>query len=290
MKGKAMAFGAGTVVNAIATGFGAAFGITLWTKAEVTLTNEPGFFEGKILNDPSENTELMRATVKHVLNRFGLVQEYGARVITDSNIPIARGLKSSSVAANAVALATVAALKEDLDDLDIIGLGVDASLEAKVTITGAFDDACASYFGGLVVTDNSKRILLRRQKIEEDLMVMIHVPAGKFPTIKSNVKRIKAMKNYVEYAFELAKNGNYKTAMTLNGLIYSAALGFNTEATVRALEAGAVSAGLTGKGPATVALCPREICGNIESLWRELGGEIIHAEFNNEKAKVIQGK
>ncbi|MEM3526493.1 MAG: shikimate kinase, partial [Candidatus Jordarchaeaceae archaeon] len=255
MKGKAIAFGAGTVVNAIATGFGAAFGISLWTKAEVTLTNEPGHFEGKIMNDPSENTKLMCTTVKYVLNHFGLGQEYGARVITDSNIPIARGLKSSSVAANAVALATVAALKENLDDLDIIGLGIDASLEAKVTITGAFDDACASYFGGFVVTDNLKRKLLRRQKIEEDLAVMIHVPFKKYPTIESNVKRIKAMKNYVTHVFDLAKNGDYKAAMTLNGLIYSAALGFDAEATVRAIEAGAVSAGLTGKGPATIALC-----------------------------------
>jgi shikimate kinase len=287
LKGKALAFGAGTVVNAIATGLGAAFGLTLWTKAEVILLNEPGFFESKILNDPSENTELMRTTVRHVLKRFGLEQEYGARIITDSNIPISRGLKSSSVAANAVALATVAALKEDLDDLDVISLGVDASLEAKVTITGAFDDACASYFGGFVVTDNSKRILLRREKIQEDLAVMIHVPVKKYLTIESNVKRIKAMKNYVEYVFDLAKNGNYKTAITLNGLIYSAALGFDTEATVRALEAGAVSAGLTGKGPATVALCPRDICKDIEASWSALGGEIIHTEFNNEKAKVI---
>lgn len=287
MKGKALAFGAGTVVNAIATGLGAAFGLALWTKAEVTLLNEPRFFEAKIINDPSENTALMLTTVRHVLNRFGLGQEYGARIITDSNIPISRGLKSSSVAANAVALATIAALREDLDDLDIISLGVDASLEAKVTITGAFDDACASYFGGFVVTDNEKRILLRRQKVEENLAVMVHVPVRKYPTIESNVKRIKAMKNYVTYVFELAKKGNYKTAITLNGLIYSAALGFDTEATVRALEAGAVSAGLTGKGPATVALCPRDICSDIEASWSELGGEIICTEFNNEKAKVI---
>ncbi|WXG40491.1 MAG: shikimate kinase [Candidatus Freyarchaeum deiterrae] len=287
MKGKALAFGAGTVVNAIATGLGAAFGLALWTKAEVNLLDESGFFEGKILNDPSENTELIRATVRHVLNHFGLGQEYGARIITDSIIPISRGLKSSSVAANAVALATVAALKEDLDDLNIIGLGVDAALEARVTITGAFDDACASYFGGFVLTNNSKRILLRRQQIEEDLAVIIHVPVKKYLTIESNVKRIKAMKNYVEHVFDIAQNGNYKTAITLNGLIYSAALGFDTEATVRALEMGAVSAGLTGKGPATIALCPRDICGDIEASWSALGGEIIRTEFNNEKAKVI---
>lgn len=285
--GKALACGAGTVVNAIATGLGSAFGLALWTKAEVNLLNEPGFFEGKILNDPSENTGLICTTAKRVLNHFGFEREYGVRVITDSNIPISRGLKSSSVAANAVALATVDALKKDLDDLDIVRLGVDAALEAGVTITGAFDDACASYFGGFVVTDNVKKILIKRQQVEENLAVMIHVPVKKSPTKESNIKRIRAMKNYVEHIFNIALNGDYKTAITLNGLIYSAVLGFSTEATVRALEAGAVSAGLTGTGPATIALCPRDICSDVEACWLELGGEIIRTEFNNEKAKVI---
>lgn len=287
MKGKALAFGAGTVVNAIATGLGAAFGLALWTKAEVSLLNEPGFFEGKILNDPSENTSLICTTVRHVLKHFSLEKEYGARVTTDSTIPISRGLKSSSVAANAVALATVGALKKDLDDLNIIRLGVDAALEAGVTITGAFDDACASYFGGFVVTDNVKKILIKRKQIEENLAVMIHVPVKKSRTIESNIKRIKCMKNYVEHVFNIALNGDYKTAITLNGLIYSAALGFGTEATVRALEAGAVSAGLTGTGPATIALCSRDICSDIEASWLELEGKIIRTEFNNENAKLI---
>ncbi|MGQ9720292.1 MAG: shikimate kinase [Candidatus Jordarchaeum sp.] len=287
MKGKALAFGAGTVVNAIATGFGAAFGLNLWTKAEVDILNEPGIFEGKILNDPSENTNLICTTARLVLNHFGLEQEYGASVITDSTIPISKGLKSSSAAANAVALATVAALKKDLDDLTIVGMGVEAALEAGVTITGAFDDACASYFGGFVVTDNLRKILISRQQIEENLMVMIHVPVKKSPTIKSNIKRIKSMKNYIELVFNIARNGDYKTALTLNGLIYSAALGFDTEATVRALEAGAVAAGLSGTGPATIALCPRDAYSDIEASWLEMEGEIIRTEFNKEKAKIV---
>jgi shikimate kinase len=286
LKGRALAFGAGTVVNAVATGFGAAFGIALWTKAEVDLLDEPGFFEGKILNEPSENTRLICTTVKHVLSYFKLSQVYGARVVTDSIIPISKGLKSSSVAANAVALATVAALKENLEDLEIIRIGVEAALESGVTITGAFDDACASYFGGYVVTDNLKRVLISRQQLKEDLAVMIQVPSRKSHR-EGKIKRMKSIKNYVEHVFNLALNGDYKTAITLNGLLYSAALGYDAEATVRALEAGAVSAGLTGTGPATIALCPRDVCDDIEASWKELEGRIIRTEFNNEKAKVF---
>ena len=42
MKGRGVSGGALTVINAIATGFGSAFGIGLTTSAEVTLLDEPG--------------------------------------------------------------------------------------------------------------------------------------------------------------------------------------------------------------------------------------------------------
>ena len=43
----AVVHGAATIVNAIALGKGAAFGVDLWTKAEVILTNEPGVIEAE---------------------------------------------------------------------------------------------------------------------------------------------------------------------------------------------------------------------------------------------------
>ena len=167
MSGKATAisYGGATIINAITTGKGAAFGVKLWTKAEVKLTDDPHAIKGEITTDPSENTILMEKTVKKVLEYFGLAGKFGAEVKTWSNIPIARGLKSSSVAANAIALATVAALRKEVDDLTIVNLGVNGAIEAQVTITGAFDDACASYFGGIVVTDNFKRRIVKRFRI-----------------------------------------------------------------------------------------------------------------------------
>jgi shikimate kinase len=66
-----------------------------------------------------------------------------------------------------VALATVAALRKSLDDLAVVNLGVDAAFDARVTVTGAFDDACASFFGGIVVTDNLKRRLVKHSILPE---------------------------------------------------------------------------------------------------------------------------
>ena len=62
-KATAIAHGAATIVNAIALGKGSAFGVDLWTKAEVKLTNEPNVFEAEITSDPKESTILIEKTV-----------------------------------------------------------------------------------------------------------------------------------------------------------------------------------------------------------------------------------
>ncbi len=285
MIGEAVVHGAGTIVNAIACGKGSAFGVDLWTRARVELTDEAGVVEGRILNDPEEDTKLIRVAVRKVLEKFN-VSEYGARVITESNIPVSRGLKSSSAAANAVVLATLAALGKKMDDVDAVLLGVEAAIEAGVTVTGAFDDACASYFGGVVVTDNEKRSILRMEYFPEEFKVVILVPSEKIRKSGINVRRMKAMRSLVEAALELALRGDYLRAMTLNGLAYSASLGLSPEAAVRALEAGAVAAGLSGTGPATVALVPPEKMDDVVDAWSQFEGNVMLADVNNKKAQV----
>ena len=286
-KALAISHGAATIVNAIALGKGAAFGVDLFTKAQVELTEEPHVIESEISSDPKENPLLIEKTVSAVLRRFQVEKQFGAKVKTWSNIPIARGLKSSSAAANAVALATTAALGKTLDDLEVVKLGVQASFEAKVTVTGAFDDACASYFGGVVVTDNLNCKLVKHQMLTEDFAVLFHVPPKKAYTADSNVNRLQALKPQVEAAYNEALRGHYWEALTLNGLIYSAALCFNAKIAVDALAAGAKAAGLCGKGPATTAVVPKDKVDAVKAAWQSYEGEIIQANLNHEKAKVL---
>ena len=289
MTGKAVAIshGAATIVNAIALGKGAAFGVDLWTKAEVELTEEPQVIKGEITSDPAESTVLIEKTVTRVLQHFGAEKCFGARVKTWSNIPIARGLKSSSVAANAVALAAVAALGKTLDDLTVVKLGVDAAFDAKVTVTGAFDDACASYFGGVLVTDNLKRKLLKRFTLSEDLTVLFHVPSSKAYTGDSDVNRLRTVKPLVEIAYREALKGNFWTALTLNGLIYSSALGYDASVALDAVAAGALAAGLCGKGPAVTAVVSNDKIDLVKTALQCHEGEVLQARLNHEKAKVI---
>ena len=150
MKGYAWANGAATVLNAVATWKGAAFGIELKTRAEVELNNS-----GDILGDvPGMDTRLIETCVRMVQERLGY--SYGAVVRTYSEIPVAGGLKSSSTAANATVLATLDALQEEMDPVEAAKIGVAAAREVGVTITGALDDALASMLGGVVVTDNAR--------------------------------------------------------------------------------------------------------------------------------------
>jgi shikimate kinase len=286
-KAQAISHGAATIVNAIALGKGAAFGVDLSTKAEVTLTAEPAVIKGEITSDSAESTVLIEKTVTRVFQRFSVEKRFGAKVRIWSDIPIARGLKSSSAAANAVALATVAALGETLDDLTIVKLGVEAAFDAKVTVTGAFDDACASYFGGAVVTDNLQRKLVKRFTLPEGLTVLFHVPSGKSYTGDSDVDRMKLVKPLVKIAYKEAQKGNFWDALSLNGLVYSAALGYDAAVALDALAAGAVAAGLCGKGPAVTAVAADEKVDAVKQALQRHEGTVLQTRLNHEKAKVI---
>lgn len=272
MSAEATAYGAVTVVNALATGKGAAFGIDLWTKAKVKLTQD-NMIETRILNDENEKTLLAEKCVRAVLEHFG-EHKLGAKVETESNIPIARGLKSSSVAANAITLATLAALQKHLQPSEILNLVADASLEANVSVTGAFDDAAASLYGNVVVTDNTLRKVLRTYPVE-DRHVLLLVPQSKSYTVDVDLNRIKTIARQVETAHERALAGEYWNAMTLNGLVYSHALRLPGDIILESLGEGALAAGISGKGPAYAFVVDDQSKDSVLDVLRRYDGEVV---------------
>ncbi len=279
MSAEASAYGAVTIVNAIATGKGAAFGIDLWTKARVKLTDD-GAIETRILDDEEESTLLAERCVRAVFGYFGK-SKLGAKVETNSNIPIARGLKSSSVAGNAIVLATLAALQKHLKPSDILNLVVDASLQAKVSVTGAFDDAAASLYGNVVVTDNMARRVLRAFPVE-DHHVLLLVPPEKAYTADADLRRIKAVAKQVEIAHEQALAGKYWNAMTLNGLIYSHVLRLPADVIVESLGAGALAAGISGKGPAYAFVVEERFKDPVLDVLKRHEGDVIVSKTRNQ--------
>ena len=302
----ALCNGAATIVNAIATGKGAAFGIGLETKVRVDLMESGDI--SVVMSGLEEDPKLVKLCVKKVLETLRF--DYGATVTTESNIPIARGLKSSSVVANAAVLATFGALAkkhgritglrinkhETRQQLEInrsvvqpdliLKLGIEAAKEAGVTITGALDDAAAAFYGGFVVTDNTQNKILRKGDLES-CDVLIFVPSEKSYTKDFDVAKAKLFAREIDLIWNEALKGDLYTAMTLNGLVYSATLEQSNEVAMAALKEGAIAAGLSGTGPAVVALT-RSAPGRIVSAWHTFDGEVIKTKVSNQRAKVIE--
>lgn len=290
MKIKVRSPGSATVINAISTGCGSAFGIKLYVNAEVELKSGSDIIcESNLDVDPT----LMEICAQNVLKRYDI--ESGVKIKTESNLPVASGLSSSSATSNAVTMALTYALMDayeinaldvGLDDSGILNLGVDSSLEAGVTITGAFDDASASYYGGISITNNLKRRIIRREKWNGQ-NILIYMPDKKSLTAEADVARMKLLAPWVKLAFREVLNGNIYHALTLNGLLYCSALRFNPDIALDALEAGAVAAGLSGTGPAFVAVADDKNSPLVEDALKSYSGKILSTHVDNQGTRVI---
>lgn len=274
--------GSATIINAIATGFGSAFGIGLDIVCEAK-SIKSGI---ECFNDVGADNTLMELCVKRVFDHYNISQEeFGVNLKTTSKLPMASGLSSSSASSNAIVKAVSEIVSQEfdfkpLDDLEIINMAIDASLEAGVTITGSFDDATASYFGGVVVTDNKNREFIIKEKMEEH-PILVYMPNFYSKSGDSNPERMKLLSPLVETAFGFAKDRNYFKALNLNGLIYSATLGFDSAIAVDALEAGAIASGLSGTGSSFVAVVSPDSIDDVRESWSKYEGKVIETAVDN---------
>ena len=281
MKKSVRSPGSATVINAIATGFGAAFGIGLDIKCCANTQNS-----SITCSNDGAPTTLMEICAKKTFEKYGISSDdFGMNFKTESELPMASGLSSSSALSNAVVSISSKIIAEEfnlmpLDDLEIINLAIDASLEAKVTITGSFDDATASYFGGVVVTDNKNRKFIIKEKMEE-YPVLVYMPNFGSKSGSSDVGRMKVLSPLVETAFGLARSGDYFKALNLNGLIYANTLGFDSNIAIDALEVGAIASGLSGTGSSFVAICEDEAIDDIKETWSKYEGRVIETKVDN---------
>jgi shikimate kinase len=275
--GRARAPGALTIINAIAALRGSAFAIDLYTEAEVEIDEEKDDITGDIEGDTGKDTEMVERCVELLFDRFDV--DAGAHVSTESEIPMASGLKSSSAAANAAILATLDALNENMDKLEATKIGVQASVDAGVTVTGAMDDAASSMLGGVVMTDNSENKLVKHEEFDHHCAV--YIPNEKARSVDTDINRSKLVDTVVDQAFENAVEGNYEAAMTSNGFAYCAALNFDSEVMMEALE-HAPAASLSGTGPSFGAIGTKEEVEKVAEEWGERPGEVLVLETINE--------
>jgi shikimate kinase len=268
MDGRARAPAAGTVLNALATGTGSAFAIDEYTTATVELTDDAGV-TGTVAAEPDADTRLIERCVELVTDRFG--DGEGGTVRTESDVPMASGLKSSSAAANATVLATLDALDaaDAISREDACRLGVTAARDAGVTVTGAFDDASASMLGGVTVTDNDEDELLAREEVDWD--VLVWTPPERSFSADADVARCRQVAPMAELVADLALDGDYGRAMTVNGLAFCAALDFPTDPLVEAMDRVA-GVSLSGTGPSFTAVGERDALETLQDVWNDREG------------------
>lgn len=267
MEGQASAPAAGTVLNALANGTGAAFAIDEYTTATVELDSS-GDIQGQVADEPDADTRLIERCVERCVERVG--DGEGGTVRTESDVAMASGLKSSSAAANATVLATLDALGvEDVSREAACRIGVDAARDVGVTVTGAFDDASASMLGGVTVTDNTADELLARDEVDWD--VLVYTPPERAYSADADVSRCRRVAPMADLVADLALEGAYAQAMTVNGLAFCAALDFSPEPLLEAMDV-ASGVSLSGTGPSFTAVGDRDALETVRDRWANRAG------------------
>ncbi len=278
MKVKVEMHGAVSIVNAIPTGKGSTLGVALNVSVTASIT------DGKGISANMGDINFISDIVRRVTNN--LMGEKHVSIEIRSRIPMGYGLKSSSAVSNAVALAAAKLVDlmngDGMDDMQIINKAIDACIANNLSVTGAFDDACACYFGGLFVTDNYARRIIRHDKADDNLYAVILLPLG---IKRKDPLRLKRFKDYFLYAIDLALDGKYWDAMNLNGLLVSSILVVPYEPILEAIENGAYASGVSGNGPAITAICDEGKAKDIISIWSNYG-EVLKVKVSNEKARV----
>jgi shikimate kinase len=272
--------GAVSIVNAISTGKGATLGISL--NIEATVETQPG--RGIIFENKESN--LSSRLIKNVVETSVPKSELEKNKITifvKSEIPSGYGLKSSSAISSVISLACAKIFKPKANDLEILRDGVHASIKSKVSITGAFDDACACYFGGFAVTDNSNIKIIKSEKAPEDLSAIIFIPKSRR---RGNVKKLKILNGIFSQAWDLANKSDYWNAMTLNGLATSAILGSEPKILTDLLDSGALGASVSGNGPSIAAIVKNDKISSVKKVFSSSEGSTIISPINNKKAEV----
>ena len=257
---KSKAYAAGTIVNALALGYGSAFGLSMITKVKLSIEDD---LKRCILIENGE--ERVSRVVDYVLSRFNI----RGVVEVESEIPKGSGLGSSSAFMNALLLSIYKYLGKRLFAHEILRLNAKLSLELGISYTGAFDDASASLLGGIVVSNNTEMRLISWEFRRANAIVLI----PRWRRGKISLEEIRKNTELVEKAVKHAIDGDYRSAMILNSMHYCRKIGYPTEVIEKVKDLDCFC-GLSGNGPTFVAFGSKETLKEVEEIWSEYGSII----------------
>ncbi|MGA9839589.1 MAG: shikimate kinase [Thermoplasmata archaeon] len=262
-----------TIVNALPTGIGSAAGIDLAARAVVDL--HPSGSSGKwdVRMDEAARTPLVVAALTDALRRFAPGSSGTAELTVRSEIPVARGLKSSSAVSSAIVLAVAHATDSACTLLDAGRLSARVARAAGLSATGALDDALAGLSSGVVVTDNTKGELIASFALPADLEVALLVPRATHRPSSEWAGVFRAERAAGEVPVGVALRGDWAAAMNANTELVERVMRYDYSALRSTLlRNGALASGVSGMGPALATVAARSrLDGLIESIPEMLG-------------------
>jgi len=267
--GVGVSWGALTVVNALVTGRGAAIGVELRTRVEVSSEAKEGWISVRATGSAGD---LLGAVYDEFLRKTN-VQPFDIRALITTDLPSGMGMKSSSSVANALILALADAYNLTMSHTDVLSINTSASIRAGVSYTGALDDAAACLLGGVAVTDNRLGIILRRYPAKPEKAIFLIPQNLQRPDVTKKLSS--NMRCSLVTAHRLALIGRYHEALNINGAVYAYAYSYPNQPTLEAWRLGASAAGITGNGPAYVALAENGVFEEIAKKWSAYGRLII---------------
>lgn len=276
--------------------------LSMYNEYEFSLEEKMGlFFEGIEKEFQNEDNIIFMA-IKKVFDKYNF-KFTGLRIkIIKQDIPISRGLGSSSSCIVAGIMGAFALMNKDIDK--------EAVLDLAVEIEGHPDNVCPAIFGGLVSTimlDN-KKTLYNCVDVKEGVKFIALIPRFKLSTEKARAILPKEVP-FKDCIYNIGRaalliscfsNGNYSllreaTKDKIHEQFRSRLIDNFDRVYNKALELGAFSCFLSGAGPTLMAIVDKEDMNFISKIKKfmieqNINWDIRDLTIDKHGAKILKGE
>jgi shikimate kinase len=266
-----------TILNGIRSQYASAVAIDINFMVSIT-----PYSKLDILIEPPVDDILVKSCLKK-FEEYTQIIIKNIKILIKSNLPPARGLKSSSAVSSAIIDCLSKYYNIGLSTKEIIEIGAIASINANVSISGAYDDAYASYCGGLAITMNYEKELVKLLNIPDVLKNLnVVLLVSKTHLTKSSIKpETNVDENLIKLAYDYLMKEKFLDVIKLNTEAYGSVLLPNYSIIEELFSIKNVKAvGLNGTGPSLYLLTEGSIeIQDIKSISSNY--EIKHCKFRD---------
>ncbi len=264
--------GAATIVSAISSYYGVSFGVSLRTKA--TLRKGDGEGTTVEVSGPEKVDDRLVLECVRYARGAGLLDGH-VHVSVESQIPPSRGMKSSSSVSLAVLGAAMQSSGRKFTDGTLLRMSAEASIRAGVSVTGAYDDAAACHYGGIVFTSNRSMRIMKRLQIRGGYKTVFCIPRRRISKPSLPIAELSKHSAEMKAMYDAARKGMLSEACMSNTMLLCSLLDIDPSPAAEAARAGAVMSGLTGTGPAFFAVAGGDDVNEIVSVMGRYGSTIV---------------